>query len=421
MKNFTRKHIFFIIFVVLCVAFPVSLSTQARLNMRIIVTGLAIDKSNDEYEITAQFVKTSPSAKQIGESKIEFISDKDKSITGAISKLLYKTGKISALSHTGFILLGDGLKNDDLTQTLDYFVRDNVVEDSVLLAFSSGEAKEELKKTREIDISVGLGLQKVFLYKQKESDGIMTSLLSFLKRSKDESKTVVVSEMKLSTAAGDGEKENNENQDSQSNENNQGSEGHAEKAQGGGDSSSSGEKGQYFDATTPINCFVSGKYVGKLEEPDEIEGYMLAKNKCKIDDITLSDLNFGKLNNAKISIKIKNKSNKISFCFEGGIPRLDINVSIKNAEIKEIHNKEIMSTFTKEEFEFIKKEMAKAISGKIAASFKKAQELGADIFGAYNLANRFYYGKTKADFNELSEFLNSIKLNVTVKTNRLEY
>ena len=413
MKNFAKNHIFLIIILIILFSFPVSLSSQARLNNRIIVTGLAIDKAESEYEITAQVVKTSPSSKQAGSASIEFVSDKDKTITGAISKLLYKTGKMTAFSHTGLILLGDGLMKDDLTKALDYFVRDNVVEDSVLLACASGAAKDELKKTKDIDVSVGIGLQKVFSYKQKESDGVMTSLLSFLKCSKDESGTVAISEMKISSdnssaqGGSQGSGQGGEQQGSEQTEN-------ENSAQGG-------EQSQSFEAVSPINCFVGGVYAGKLKEPDEIEGFMLAKNECSIDDLTLENVNCGKLNNATIGVKIKHKTSKIKLCYQDGLPCLEVKISIKNAEIKEIQNDEAILDLSKDEFDFIKKEIAGAISKKVAACFNKSQELGADIFGAYKLGNRFYYRQTKHKFATRQEFLSALKFNVSVATTRLEY
>ena len=67
MKEFFKKRIGLIILIVAVIAFPSSLSTQARLNMRAIVTGLAIDKVEGKYEVTAQIVKTSPSTESSGE------------------------------------------------------------------------------------------------------------------------------------------------------------------------------------------------------------------------------------------------------------------------------------------------------------------------------------------------------------------
>ena len=46
MKIFLKKHIGIVILLIIIIAFPASMSTQARLNMRIIITGLAIDKTD---------------------------------------------------------------------------------------------------------------------------------------------------------------------------------------------------------------------------------------------------------------------------------------------------------------------------------------------------------------------------------------
>ena len=39
-----------------------------------------------------------------------------------------------------------------------------------------------MKKTKNLELSVGLGLQKVFTFKQEESDGLMVTILDFLNK-----------------------------------------------------------------------------------------------------------------------------------------------------------------------------------------------------------------------------------------------
>ena len=68
MKNKIKKHIVLIILLVIVLVFPTSLSYQARLNMRVIVTGLAIDKDGEDYTLTAQIVKTSPGNESPGQA-----------------------------------------------------------------------------------------------------------------------------------------------------------------------------------------------------------------------------------------------------------------------------------------------------------------------------------------------------------------
>ena len=47
-----KKHIGLIIVLIIVIAFPTSLSNQTKINMRVIVTGIAVDKSGEEFEVT---------------------------------------------------------------------------------------------------------------------------------------------------------------------------------------------------------------------------------------------------------------------------------------------------------------------------------------------------------------------------------
>ena len=92
-KRIFKRHIGVIILLILLLVFPSSVSNQAKLNMRIIVTGIAIDKVDDEYEVTAQVVKNTPGTETPGTSAtIELVSDKAPTISLAMSKLSYKAG-----------------------------------------------------------------------------------------------------------------------------------------------------------------------------------------------------------------------------------------------------------------------------------------------------------------------------------------
>lgn len=450
MKFFIKKHIGIIILLVIVLAFPVSMSTQARLNMRVIITGLAIDKSEDGYEVTAQIVKPSPSTESSGTgASINFITDKGKSIVSALSKLSYKTGKVAGFSHTNFILIGKSMLDENLNKVMDYFLRDNIIKDSVLLLLAQESAKDEIKKTKNIELSVGLGLQKVFVYKEKEGDGTMTTLLEFTNDSHGQSKTSVLSVLSLkdeqsetSSSGGVGQSEES-NKTSKSNEqsstgsesgdsgsnNTQGSESgsgtNSKSSSSESESSSSkstdSQSSQYFQAITPLACFVSGKYVGDLESEEEIKGYMYSRKESLSDDISLENINFEGLKNAKVGIDIKDKTTKKNLRFEAETPCLDIEIKLINASIKEIQSEEFVSIPTDEEFEFIKSKLQEKISKAVALSFKKAYQLGADVFGAYEIANKFHYRKTINHFESMEDFLQKLRLNVSVDVQRLEY
>lgn len=471
MKNFLKKHIGLVVLLVMIFAFPASMSTQARLNMRIIITGLAIDKVDDGYEVTAQIVKTTPGTESSGTgATINFISDTGNTLISAISKLSYKSGKVAGFSHTNFILLGKKMLENDLTKDLNYFIKDNIIKDSVLVLIADGSAKEEIMKTKDVELSVGLGLQKVFMYKEKESDGTMTTLLTFMNNSNNFSKTAVASVLSLNPNSNSNEKSltaetetktslsdisgsptesQNSSSDtsggslssggsSSSSESEGGSSGGSGESssssdegssgsEGGGSSSSeSGSQGggseyQYFDALTPLVCFVSGKFAGVFEKEEEIMGYMFSQKKSISQNIGIENVTYGQFKNSKIGVDIKHKNNKFKIRYEQNTPCLDIYVNIKNSEIKEIQNEEQVFKMTKDEFEYIKTEISKFISERVSKTFEKARGFGADVFGAYDMANKQFYQKTNNTFSSMEEFLNKLKLNVIVNIARLEY
>lgn len=416
MIDFFKKRIGLIILLVTILAFPSSLSTQARLNMRAIVTGLAIDKVDDKYEITAQIVKTSPSTESGGEkATVNFVSDNDKTIIGAISKLSYKTGKTAAFSHTNFLIIGKDVLEEDLTITLDYFMRDNITNDSMLLLMAEEKASDEIKKTKDVELSIAIGLQKVFMYREKEGDGVMTSLLNFMKESKTESATSVVSLLTLEK--NDESKEDNplSGESSSSAANSSGESGTEDGGEQGG-----GSKYQYFKAQTDLCCFVEGRYVGKLEK-EEVLGFMLANEKATIDDVYVDEIESEILKANRLGVKIKDKTNKFKIRFENNVPCLDLKVKIKNAAVYEIQSEELVDIPTDEEFEEMKKEIMKKISGNISKCFEKSKSLGADVWGAYDLAQKHHYRKTNQIYASRNEFLKNLKLNVIVEIDRLEY
>lgn len=440
MERFLKKRLGVIILIVIALVFPISLSNQARLNTRIIVTGLAIDKNGENYEITAQIVKTTPGTETPGTSAtVNFISDTDETMVGALSKLTYKAGKVAAFSHTNFVILGKDILEDNINEVLDYFLRNQTIKSSALLLFANDKASDEIKKTKDVELSTGIGLQKVFLFKENEGDGEMTTILNFLNDSKSFSQTATASILKLmnneeSLKKEDQEKGSDSNISSGDSSNNSSSESSSSKEEssssgdlnsssssGSSESGGEGDKYQYFEALSPIVCCKNGKYVGKLETKDEITGYMIVKNKSKSEDISLKNINADRLKNAKIGINVDHKHSTKKIRYENNIACLDIVIYIDNSEIEHIENEKYISELSKKEYEEIKIEIEKDTCQKVAKCFEKSKSIGADIFRAYDLAIKYHYDKTKSLYDSVESFLENLKLNVQVEIIRLDY
>ncbi len=428
MERFLKKRIGLIIIIIIVLVFPISLTNQARLNNKIIVTGLAIDKDGEKYEVTAQIVKTTPGTESAGKSAmVNFVTDSDETMVGALAKLTYKAGKVAAFSHTNFVILGKDVLGDNVAEVLDYFVRHKTIKSSAMVLFADGKASDELEKTKDVELSVGLGLQKVFLFKESESDGEMTSILKFLNDSKSNSKTATASELLLMK-----NNEQKENSDASAEGGSSGGQSGGSdsggSASGGSESessqSSSGDSAtdyQYFEALSKIVCFVDGRFAGKLETPDEIGGYMIVKNNAESEDISLKNVTAGRLNDAKVGVKVNHKTAKRHIRFENGMPKLDIEVIISNSEIEDLKNEELISELSQEEYGAIKEAIKKDTCKKVAACFDKAKSMGVDIFRAYDIAYKYHYGETTKKYHSMPEFLADLAINVSVTIVKLDY
>ena len=432
MKNKIKKHIVLIILLIIALVFPTSLSYQARLNMRVIVTGLAIDKDGDDYMLTAQIVKTSPGNESPGQSAmIDFVTDKASNLSEAISKLAYKAGKVSAFSHTNFVIVGEKLLEEDVTKCLDYFIRDKIIKNSALLLFAGGSAEEEIKKTKNTELSVGLGLQKVFLFKENEGDGLMITLIDFLNKNKMYSKSAVAGELSFHTneeakkeesGSANGGQTSGENESSGGGQSSSSSSGEAGSGSGeSGSSNGSNEKEQqYFDPETPIVCFVGGKFVGKLENESDIDGFMIARNQTQKTNIQVDGIEAGRLKGEKVEVQIKKKRNKAKVVYSEGIPTLELKISITKAEIIEVMTSEVIAGFTDEEFNAVKKGVEERVKKEIEGCFETAKNFGHDVFNAYENAYKWNYNETMKFASE-KEFLESLKIKVIVCVKQLDY
>ena len=420
--NKIKKHIGLIILLAIALVFPTSLNYQARLNMRIIVTGLAVDKSGEDYQVTAQIVKTSPGNEKPGtNAEVDFITDKAKNLSEAVSKLAYKAGKVSAFSHTNFVVLGNSLFEEDVTECLDYFIRDKIIKNSSLVLFSGGSGEEEIKKTKNTELTVGIGLQKVFLFKENEGDGLMVTLIDFLNQNKMYSKSAVASELSFHTNQ---ESKKGEDQSSSSSQGSSGSESSSQESGGSGSSSGGSggkEEQQYFDPEASIVCFVDGKFVGKIEDEKSIEGFMLANKKTKMSEILVEDVACERLKGDNIEVSIKKKKVGFKVDFENGVPTLKIKVKINKCEINEIMTKDVIASLSDAEFDTVKKGLTKEVTSRIESCFNKTKEMGHDIFNAYEIAYKKHYKQTTNNFKDYEDFLKQLQLKVEIDIIQMDY
>ena len=392
-----------IILIILSLFFPQSLSNHAKLTMRVIITGFAVDKSQGEYEVTAQAVIPSPSIQGgSGEAKIDFISETGESISACINKIAYKIGKTDALSHTSFVMLGEGVIQENIISQLDYFNRSEKLADNILVLITEGSAKEMIKKTKDLDMTVAVSIQRLFLDKEKNINGIMMPVVRVHNSAFGQSKSLAVSGIKIqdenqaSSQMSGGQNSSGGVSLSSSGGVAGGSSGQSENSssQGGSQGGEEAGKGQArIEFINDIYLFRDGNFVSKITDKDALLGYYMSLKNSSYGDLTFSliDRDYQEV---QLGLNIRRKKVNYKYSFEDNKPVVSIHVDIDSARIYEITDKSQGNNglFYEQDnlsIEHYRKEIEKYIVSIVEKLCKQTQDLNFDIYQAADNLNKF--------------------------------
>lgn len=437
MGRFFRRHTWLIVLLAFLCLFPQALTSQARLNNRVLITGLAIDKTDKGYLVTAQTVFPSAGSESGGEgAELNFISEEGVSITESIKKLSYNIGKIAGLSHMNFLLISDSIFEDEnVSTTLDYFLRDPHLPNSIMLLYCKGSAQEQLQKTKNLELSVGLGLQKIYIYKESSLNSKMVTLQDFISDSLDPSKVSIVPQLNIteaqsgqntsssssestgegstsgatgSTPSGGGDSASGSSSSSGSGggSGSSGSSGSGGQSSGGNSEASAAVKGriQFF---TPFAYFKNGKFMGEITDQKEIISFLLPTNKTQIFDLVIENVNDGNVyHDATVGLRVYKKSSKINVDFSGARPKAKFKIGFDKVQLMEVINDGVAYEAAYQNLKVYENDtLKKAAQKQLAENFKKVVSAGkkanVDIFKIADFCYRF---KNK----EWKEFLKNI-------------
>lgn len=418
--KFIKRHTWILLLLSCLVFVPQSFSYQAKLNMRVIVTGMGIDKVEDGYEITAQVVMPTPGSESGGgKATLGFISEIGVNVSDGVQKIAYKIGKTAGFSHMSFLIVGQNMLEDNLAESLDYFVRDPELNTSVMMLISPTTAKDMLSKTETLELSAGVGLQKVFIYKQSSFNGVMIPVEEFVNNAfglskssavggiliteegeeelgKSTSETLSSSENGLSSS-GESGSSSGENSGSESGgQSGQGNNGSSSGGGGGSESTGSSQNGRikYYN---DVYYFKRGKFIGKFEKEEELLGFFLADNASNNGELTVKNVNGGALKNATVGIQFREEKTRKKINFKEGKPVFELKIMFKDVQIVELLNdgaltEKIYRDPDEEMVSAIKKAIEKKVERDIMQTFEKAKTDDVDIF---KIADKCYQFKPK--------------------------
>lgn len=398
MKRIVRKYIWTILIFVLLILFPQSLSTQAELNMRVIISGIGIDFVDSQYQVTAQVVLSSQKIETGGiNAQLSQISATGNSIANSLQQVSQKIGKITELSHMEYVIVGESFFEKNLASELDYFVRNFKLKNSIMLLTCKGESKEILSKMKNMDLSVALSLQRIWISTEENMSGIAKTYAGFVGDTYSACGSSVIDSIEF-------ESKDQENADSQNL------------------NSESSPVTENFKVYSELNLFKDGKHVGKLEEKKQILGYYYGSNKNTSGNLTIDNFSFGDIQNAKINLRIDKMKKKTSVTFVNEMPVLNIYVCVKESHIDEIATEDISKNIFKINFDKSTKQAiinqaSETIKQCVYSTFQFAKQNNFDIFQIANFANASNQNQWKKYLNNLAnsdEYLSNIELNLQV-------
>lgn len=446
MLNFFKKHIWLFIVIFLVLLFPQSLSDQARLNMRVIITGIGIDYKDDKYVITSQVVLPASGSESGGISAhINYISAEGDSISDGVQKVSQKIGKVAELSHIEFILVGKSMQEHNIASALDYFFRNFELKNSVMLLGCNNDAMQEIQKTASLELGVALGMQKVYTSNESSLNGIAKSYVEFINDTYSPSGTSVLDTLEIITSGGsedsgsgaggssggsagqggssgslgDSGNASGGSSASQSSGGSGGSSSGSQSSDSSGGTSSGGSENGNIAIQTPLLLYKHGMQVGKIEDKDAILGYYYTLKNSKSGNVYITNFSFAEAQNANVNLRIDNmkKSQKIKYV--NGKPVHQIDITITDAKIDEIasstlNNIELYKTLDASMQKQILDAAAKKIEDLVTKAFNIAKEQNFDIFNTATLANKLTYTSWQNYYQNADNYMDDVTLVVNV-------
>lgn len=407
--DFLKKRVWIIILIAGILFIPQSFNYQAKINMRVLVTGIGIDKTENGYEVTAQVIMPTPGSESGGSgARLDFISETGESISEGVQKIAYKIGKTAGLSHAGFVIVGENVLEENLVTLLDFFARDAKVNPSLMLLICEGNAKDTLKQTGKLELSVGVDLQKVFIYKQSSLNGLVMPIEEFINATFGISKSSIASGI---TIAPEGEENTSSKAQNESGGNEQ--EG---SSQGSNQTQAKNARIKFYNE---IYYFKDGKYIGKLDEEYQILGVFFTDKTANNGEFKISGVTGGILEDATVGVSFTDKKASTKVKFKNGKPTFTFNIKIKDIKITEMLNNDkpsvnLYNKMDKETMNVIKEKIKEEVQNFIISAFEQAKADGVDIF---DVGEKMYQTKTKEWKKFYDEYGDNYLKNLDVKVN----
>ncbi len=143
-----------------------------------IILAAGIDKTENGFSLTAQIAVPKGSDRTTGGTSSVEIGAEGETVSDCVSLIFSETGWVPKLVFCDLIVLGeDAAREVDVISHLNYFLRNDYMPDSCLLAVCEGKAEELISSTSAIDDASSLAIEKLFSEAAVKSGKVLTNTL----------------------------------------------------------------------------------------------------------------------------------------------------------------------------------------------------------------------------------------------------
>lgn len=125
-----------------------------------IITAVGVDRADDGVLVSALIAVPKPSTQQKSTSET-VVSGTGRTVSFALSEIADKTGWVPKLVFCRNIIIGEEVAKSDVMTVLDYFIRDEYMSDSCMIACARGNAADILSVKSPTDSLTGVALSSV--------------------------------------------------------------------------------------------------------------------------------------------------------------------------------------------------------------------------------------------------------------------
>ena len=381
-----KKYAKIFVFVVLAffVAWIASSYTKLELADRASVLGVGIDMVDDKFVVTAEVI--SPNEGDDGGSSgatSKLLTGVGQTLPLAIQDVFQTSGKNPSLGHTGIVLLGESMNNQELKHILSYFILSDAFKDGVTLATCKGSAKKIFESTSPVDSMVSFALQTIIQKSGKKTNSTSNVVHNFVESQMGHSKTSYLSQVAF---VNDGNDKVNKEKDSQ-------------------------KKTGVYDCSK-LCVYKDGYFVDVLDK-DETRGFVMLNASKTYDNFVVDDAQSVLGSKDKVSVGIVSKKVSPQVSFEGDkiVAKYNLDMRVRRMRTDVTGNvMDLLPHLPSLIDEHIKQSVKTQTEQLVTKAFEKSKNINCDFFGVADAMYKKYgkkweeYQKQNPDYAKQTEF-----------------